>query len=118
MPLEWREEDNEKETARIEQEDMEMLDEIAVPGVFSQVEEGDDAEDEARILRVLERRGCCGHGCEIEEELLFDEEEVDLSFLEEGFEELRLFPRVDNSDVHAVLKECTEADNATDEMLF
>jgi hypothetical protein len=91
MPRQWREHNGEEDMLIALEEEVEMLDEALVSRAPSPGHCRERAEKE--ILELLEGEVHCGIEDEFEEDLLLDDEEVDLSFLEEEFEELCLFGR-------------------------
>ena len=103
----------------IEQGETEMLDGAFLPVVSYHMgeEEVEEREEvEVAMLDDLEQEDCRRDQDDTEQELLFDDGQVDLSFLEEEFEELCLFERCAvDSDGVAVLEKRTVADDNDDQ---
>jgi hypothetical protein len=91
MPSQWREENREEDVVIAGEEEVEMLDETFVSCQKSPRHGEEQAEK--GILEGLEGEVVYGIEDELDEDLLLDDEKIDLSFLEEEFEDLCLFGR-------------------------
>jgi len=128
MPCAWSEQSREEDVIVTGAEEMEMLDETfgwRQKSPRRGYEQAEEEEEEEEILDGLEGGLVGGDEEDFEEGLLLDDEEVDVSFLKEEFEELCMFGR----DVHFDVGEGDGMDDVdvgvevsrgyyTEEMLF